>query len=439
MIKLWEQILSKLKNKEKALVPEEKVTILSNTNPDKINSFNLNYYAKKSELCEIGRKYDTDKSSQRDNVTNTRHCHPYTLFYNGLFKEYRNESLRIAELGILDGASLLMWKEYFPKAIIEGFEFNDNYINTFREKNPTVPVHKLDVQNKNGIISALGDKLYDLIIEDTTHQFEDQIRVIENIYVNLKPGGMLIIEDIFKSYNEQDYLDRLKPVLSHFSDYYFVTLDHDNRNSTGWDNDKLFVLIKSGAESIFKNKNKLTIITPCYRTQNLEKIKDSIDFDYVNEWIIIYDGTKVPSNFIFFNEPKITEHVFSGTGISGNPQRNLALDSIRHSEALLYFLDDDNIMHPALFKFLNICESDTIYTFDQTGRLLGNNISIGYIDTACLLIDYSLCKDIRWDPSRYDADGQYIMDCYRNNQSKYCYINTNLCYYNKLASDTPSS
>ena len=98
--------------------------------------------------------------------------------------------------------------------------------------------------------------LYDIIIEDTTHQFEDQIRVIENVYKYLKPGGILIIEDIFKSYNENNYINRLTPILQHFQDYYFVELDHNNKNSTGWNNDKLFVLIKSGGEPIFKNTNK---------------------------------------------------------------------------------------------------------------------------------------------------------------------------------------
>jgi predicted O-methyltransferase YrrM len=399
----------------------------------KIYSFNINYHAKKNTLCEIGRKYDTDKSSQRDNVTDIRHCHPYTLFYNSIFKNYRNEPLRIAELGILDGASLLMWREYFPNAKIDGFEYDPLYINAFKEKCPDIPIYPFNVRSQESINAALGDKMYDLIIEDTTHQFEDQIAVIENIYKNLKPGGMLIIEDIFKRYNEQDYIDRLAPLLNQFSDYYFVTLDHENRNSTGWDNDKLFVLIKSGAESIFKNKNKLTIITPSYRTQNLIKIKDSINFDYVEEWIIVYDGTKIPTGFSFFNHPKIKEYVFSGPGISGNAQRNFALDSIQQENTMLYFLDDDNIMHPDLIKFMDICENKTMYTFDQTNRLLGNNIALHRIDTACLLIDFSLCKDIRWIPTLYEADGHFIIDCYERNKSSHCYIHNELCYYNKLS------
>ncbi len=49
----------------------------------------VNYKSSSSELCEIGKKYDTDKSSQRNNITNLRHFHPYTLFYDDLFKNSR--------------------------------------------------------------------------------------------------------------------------------------------------------------------------------------------------------------------------------------------------------------------------------------------------------------------------------------------------------------
>ena len=56
-----------------------------------MKSLKINYLNNSSELCEIGKKYDTDKSSQRNNVTNQRHCHPYTLFYESIFKNKKSE------------------------------------------------------------------------------------------------------------------------------------------------------------------------------------------------------------------------------------------------------------------------------------------------------------------------------------------------------------
>lgn len=399
----------------------------------------LHYKNNSSELCELGRKYDTDKSSQRYRVTNQRHCHPYTLFYDGLFKSKKEEPLKIAELGILDGGSLLMWREYFKNAQIVGFEYNDNLIANFRKRfnNNRISLFNINVNNKDSISSAFHNvnMQYDIIIEDTTHQFEDQIRVIENAYSYLKPGGIMIIEDIFKSYDEKNYINRLAPILHHFQDYYFVELDHVNRNSTGWDNDKLFILVKAGAEPIFQNTNKITIITPSYRVDNLIELKKSIQFNYVDEWIIVYDGNKITENPTLFEKEengKIKEYVCKDEGISGNPQRNFALTQVSNPDTLLYYLDDDNVIHENLYKLLNIIDCNKIYTFNQQNRIKGNHVAVNHIDTAMIIIPFNLCKDITWIVDKYAADGHYIEECYHKNKNTHTYVDNDLCYYNKL-------
>ena len=403
----------------------------------KFTSLHIDYKSNSSYLCELGKKYDTDKSSQRSNVTNSRHCHPYTLFYNSLFKNKCDTILDIAEIGILDGSSLRMWQEYFPRANVYGFEYDDLYINKFKESfnNDRVTLAKIDVTNVDSIKSSFQSthKLYDVIIDDSTHQFEDQIRVIENTYQYVKPGGALIIEDIFKRYNENDYIARLLPILGNFQDYYFISLDHVNRNSTGWDNDKLFILIKNGAEPIFKNTNKITIITPSHRIMNLPKIKDSINFDYVDEWIIVYDENKIHANpKLFLGNPKINEYLHKSECISGNPQRNYALAQIKNKNTILYYLDDDNTIHPQLYKLLNIIEADKIYTFNQTSRLKGDTPKLNKIDTAMVLIDNNLCENLSWNKHQYGADGIYIETIYNKNKDKHIFVDDDLCYYNKL-------
>ncbi len=293
----------------------------------------------------------------------------------------------------------------------------------------------IDVRDKDSIVKSFSELniLYDIIIEDTTHQFEDQIRVIENTYQYLKPGGILIIESIFKSYNENDYINRLTPILEHFQDYYFIELDHNNRNSANCNNDKLFILIKGGDEPIFKNTNKLTIITPSYRVNNLLKIKQNINFEYIEEWIIVYDGSKIIDNpNLFENQEngKIKEYVYNGEGISGNPQRNYALSKITNPDTLLYYLDDDNMFHSNIYKLLNIIDNNKMYTFNQDNLLKGNRIEVCYIDTGMFIIPYKLCKNIKWILHDYAADGYYIIDCYNESENKHVYVDNELCYYN---------
>jgi predicted O-methyltransferase YrrM len=392
----------------------------------------INYKNNSSILCEIGKKYDTDKSSQRNNATDTRHCHPYTLFYDGLFKNKKESNLNIAELGI--GGSLLMWKEYFKNSEIYGFDYNNDLINSFKKNfnNERITLSYLDIKNKDSIIKSFSDLniLYDIIIEDATNTFEDQIRAIENLHQYLKPGGVLIIEDIFLAYNENDYIDRLKPILKNFQDFYFVELDHNNRNSTGWNNDKLFILIKNGDEPIFKNKNKLTIITPSYRTNNLITIQNSINFDYVDEWIIVYDGSKVVNNPKIFQNNIIKEYVYTGEGISGNAQRNFALSKITNPNTILYYLDDDNMINPNLYNLMDIIDKDKIYTFNNN-HLKGNNLIVNNIDTAMFMAPYKLCEGKTWILDKYDADFYYINDCYINNKNLHVFVDNVLCYYNK--------
>ena len=405
-----------------------------------METLKLHYKNNSSELCEIGKKYDTDKSSQRYNVSNIRHCHPYTIFYDGLFKHKKNEKLNISELGILQGGSLLMWKEYFTNSNIYGFDYETRFINHFKQtfNNDRIHLYNIDVSNKDSIVKVYRELniLYDIIIEDTTHQFEDQIRVIENTYQYLKPGGILIIEDIFKSYNENDYIHRLQPILKYFQDYYFIELDHNNKNSTGWDNDKLFILIKGGAEPIFKNTNKITMITPSYRTHNLIEIKKSINFNYIDEWIIVYDGSKIIDNpRLFENEEnnKIKEYVYSGEGISGNPQRNYALTKITNPDTLLYYLDDDNIVHPNIYRLFDMIDNTKLYTFNQFHGIKGTRIGVNGIDTAMVIIPYKLCKTEKWILHYYNADGYYIYECYDKNKQQHIYVDNDLCYFNKLA------
>ena len=62
-----------------------------------------------------------------------------------------------------------------------------------------------------------------------------------------------------------------------------------------------------------EKKYKMTIITPSYRINNLQEIKKSLNFDYIDEWIIVYDGNKIESNPNIFNgNEKIREYVYKG-------------------------------------------------------------------------------------------------------------------------------
>ena len=58
----------------------------------------------------------------------------------------------------------------------------------------------MDVKNSKDIKAKLGKikGKIDVLLDDSTHEFEDQIRIIKNSYKFLKKDGIIIIEDIHR-------------------------------------------------------------------------------------------------------------------------------------------------------------------------------------------------------------------------------------------------
>ena len=218
----------------------------------------INYKNEKSELCEMGEFYDTDKSPLRKDITDTRHAHAYTPYYNSLFLSSRGKKLNICEIGI--GPSLLMWQEYFWNSDIYGFDYNQDLLNSFRNKYNTdrISLSHMDVRDTD-IVNSSFERTgvsYDLIIDDVTQYLDDQLNVIRNAVNYLNPGGFIIVEDIYTYRDENDYIEGLgEEVLSNFQKYFFIELNHTKKFSSDWNNDKLFVLIKKGTEPVFSQTN----------------------------------------------------------------------------------------------------------------------------------------------------------------------------------------
>ena len=73
-----------------------------------------------SDLCLLGKKYKTNKSSL--NFDGARSG--YTGFYSLIFSRIRDEKINFAEIGIEKNASSRMWNKYFKKARLYFFEYD---------------------------------------------------------------------------------------------------------------------------------------------------------------------------------------------------------------------------------------------------------------------------------------------------------------------------
>jgi hypothetical protein len=176
----------------------------------------------------------------------------------------------------------------------------------------------------------------------------------------------------------------------------------------------------------------LNIITPCSRPQNLEIISNSINIPKDQyRWIVVFDLLEAPANI-----PDNCEWyaIKDGNSMSGNAQRNFALNLVTHGH--IYFNDDDTIMHPDLWENIKDEDDEDFISFKQTNkdgsiRLEAVNISVGTIDSHNFVTSVECVGDTRWVLNRYDADGVFAYECYQKAKNK-SYINKVLSVYNTL-------
>jgi len=194
-----------------------------------------------TDLCRLGVKHPTDKSPY--NESDSLHKHPYTAVYNLLFSYMRYNPIVLGEIGILDNMSMLCWREYFPNATLYGYEYSEMRLQkALSDKLSNTVYSKMDVKDVESIQEGLQSTMFDIIIEDSTHEFNDQIRFANIAYKHIKPGGFLIIEDVFREESEQRYVEALRETSKYYSSMTFIVTEHKNKHSPGWNNDKLLVL-----------------------------------------------------------------------------------------------------------------------------------------------------------------------------------------------------
>jgi SAM-dependent methyltransferase len=145
------------------------------------------------QICSI---YATDK--------NCLHCYIDEV-YEELLKGLRVSADKVLEIGAYNGASVMMWKEYFNRAQIFTID--------------NVPCQQ--ISNRERIVSYLGDAYgydilkelpndFDIIIEDGSHKIEDMSFVVVEYLKKLKPNGILVVEDI-PDFNWTNILKNLIP------------------------------------------------------------------------------------------------------------------------------------------------------------------------------------------------------------------------------------
>ena len=154
-----------------------------------------------TELCDLCVKYGTDKGPRSMNGWD------YSPTYHSVLNPNRANVKRVLEIGICGyrdipnnvvGASLFVWRDYFPNAEIYGIDNDGRFI--FNDQS-RIHTAQADAYSWPSLEQALGSMglehgSIDFIVDDAVHDPFPQVQLMNMLWPYLKPNGLYAMEDV---------------------------------------------------------------------------------------------------------------------------------------------------------------------------------------------------------------------------------------------------
>lgn len=125
----------------------------------------------------------------------------YFEIYDFWFNKYISKPVVILEIGVYQGGSLNMWRNYFGKeAQIFAIDINP-LCKQFESKNTKIFIGS---QEDRDFLREVKSQIpeVDIVIDDGGHTMNQQIVSFEELYGHVKDGGIYLCEDLHTSYWE---------------------------------------------------------------------------------------------------------------------------------------------------------------------------------------------------------------------------------------------
>jgi len=139
-----------------------------------------------------------------------KHSHFYEI-YSEQFAKFSREKVKILEIGVYNGGSLYMWKNFFEKVeVIVGIDI-DPYCKRWQDRDEGIFVEigdQTDVEFLNHVNSEYGP--FDIIIDDGGHENNQVITSFNTLFPLLNNEGIYVVEDTYHSYWPNYSCDRDK-------------------------------------------------------------------------------------------------------------------------------------------------------------------------------------------------------------------------------------
>lgn len=136
-------------------------------------------------LHKIGEKHKTDKA-----ITHF-YCDNYEKYLSGL----RDKEFVMWEIGVAGGASMKMWREFFPNAKVYGIDNNPDCAGE-----GIFIGDQADEKFLGETLEKTGAPL--IVVDDSSHVGDLTIKTFEYLFPRISDGGLYFIEDCSTFYSK---------------------------------------------------------------------------------------------------------------------------------------------------------------------------------------------------------------------------------------------
>jgi len=149
------------------------------------------------QLRDLGFKFNTDKVG-----VHTFNGRNFLDIYERHFDYLKDDHINIMELGILNGSSLKVWKDYFKNGNIVGVDIDPSR-KSLEENRIEVYIGSQDSVALSENIKQKYIEGFDIIIDDASHINTLTIKSFDLYFPMIKPGGHYVIEDTHCTYGDK--------------------------------------------------------------------------------------------------------------------------------------------------------------------------------------------------------------------------------------------
>ena len=154
--------------------------------------------------------------------------HHYFDIYHRHFAAFRGQAFTMIEIGVFNGGSLRMWRDYFgPQATIVGVDVNPE-CKRFSETGIDIVIGD---QSNRAFLRSLADRYPDcaILVDDGGHRMHQQIATFEELYPRLRSDGVYLCEDTHTSYmptfgggyrQPQTFIETVKPLIDRLNAFH---------------------------------------------------------------------------------------------------------------------------------------------------------------------------------------------------------------------------